>query len=126
VLKEVADSKDLYSIGDVLLLPHTVDGLSLEPLEAMACGMPVISTDGEPWNEYPALARIASDMEKRKVKRPVNWYLPKVDDLVRACQQALGSDISKDSMEVRQWAETRSWKALASSYEAMVRTGKDA
>jgi hypothetical protein len=92
----------------------------------MACGMPVISTDGEPWNEYPALARIASDVEKRKVKRPVNWYLPKVDDLVRACQQALGSDIAKDSIEVRQWVELRSWKALASSYEAMVRTGKDA
>lgn len=126
VLKEVADAKDLYSIGDVLLLPHTVDGLSLEPLEAMACGMPVISTDGEPWNEYPALARIASDVEKRKVKRPVNWYLPKVDDLVRACQQALGIDIAQESIQVRQWAELRSWKALAGSYEAMVRTGKDA
>jgi glycosyltransferase involved in cell wall biosynthesis len=37
--------------GDVLLAPSKWEGLGLPLYEAQACGMPVITTDGEPMNE---------------------------------------------------------------------------
>lgn len=123
VLGEVADAKDLYNEGDVLLLPHSVDGLSLEPLESLACGMPVISTDGEPWTEYPALAYINATKEKKKVKRPVDWWNPDPQDLATICKRALGQDISTLSISGRQWAEERGWSKLAKQYEEFVIRG---
>ena len=123
VLGEVEDAKDLYATGDVLILPHTVDGLSLEPLEAIASGMPVISTDGEPWTEYPAVAYINAKKEKKKVKRPVDWYTPDYEDLVTICKRALGQSITNLSTSGRQWAEERSWSKLAKQYEEFVLRG---
>lgn len=42
----------LYGEGDVLVYPSRYDGHALVTLEAMAAGMPVITTDAEPMNEY--------------------------------------------------------------------------
>ena len=42
-LTEIAD---LYNSVDVLLFPSFYEGFGRPPMEAMACGLPVISTDG--------------------------------------------------------------------------------
>lgn len=41
----------LYYLGDVYVYPTTLDGLGLTLYEAIACGMPVITTDNAPMNE---------------------------------------------------------------------------
>lgn len=41
----------LYHLGDVYVYPTTLDGLGLTMYEALACGMPVITTDHPPMNE---------------------------------------------------------------------------
>lgn len=107
---EIPNNVDLYNVGDVLISPHSVDGLGLELLEAPACGMPVISTDGQPWNEFISLAKIKSRTKMAKVARPVTWYIPIAQDLVYKCQAILGMDISNESLEARIWAESRSWE----------------
>lgn len=120
-LPEVKSNANLYDRGDVLLVPHSVDGLGLEPLEAMACGMPVISTDGRPWNEFPSLAKIEAKSVKKLVRRPVDWYSPSPGSLVEECKRLLGTDISEQSRAVREWAESRSWSKRAEEFVKLVR-----
>jgi glycosyltransferase involved in cell wall biosynthesis len=113
----------LYNVGDVLIAPHSVDGLGLEPMEAMSCGMPVITTDGLPWNEIPSIAKIKSEVTRRSVRRPVDWHIPSPESLVACCKQWLGQDIAVKSAQARQWAESRSWDVMSSRFDALVRSG---
>ncbi len=49
---EVDNYWDLWKEGDIFAFPHKFGGLSLPIQEAMACGLPVISVDYYPFNEY--------------------------------------------------------------------------
>lgn len=124
LLPPQVSNADLYSRGDVLLCPHSVDGLGLEPMEAMACGMPVVTTDGLPWNEIPAIGKIAATIEKRRVRRPVDWYIPSPESLVAICKDLLNTDISNPSLEARNWAESRSWHEHVGEFTRLIREGK--
>lgn len=42
----------LYHMGDVYVYPSRLDGIGLTIVEAMACGLPVITTDAAPMNEF--------------------------------------------------------------------------
>ncbi|CAL9425593.1 Alpha-maltose-1-phosphate synthase [Streptomyces sp. enrichment culture] len=54
----VADASDWYRAADVVVLPSRWEGMALAPLEAMACGTPVVVTDVDGAREVlpPALA----------------------------------------------------------------------
>lgn len=123
LLPSPASNSGLYSVGDVLVSPHSVDGLGLEPIEALASGMPVISTDGEPWNEFPSIGKIQAGIEKRTIRRPIDWYLPDPASLVEICRGLLAEDISEQSKAGREWAEARDWAKLADSFMELVRHG---
>jgi glycosyltransferase involved in cell wall biosynthesis len=49
--KDVDNPYELYSMGDVYLAPSRKEGLGLPIYEAMACGLPVITTDFMPASE---------------------------------------------------------------------------
>ena len=110
VLPHVENNTDLYKEGDVLIAPHTVDGIGLEPMEAMASGVPVITPNGPPWNENPALARIPTTVTEKRVGRIMDWHICNAKVLAATCKSLLGSDISQESTVARQWAESRSWE----------------
>ena len=110
VIDEVKSNQNLYSKGDVLLFPHAVDGIGLEAMESMACGMPVIATDGEPWNEIPNLKSIPAKITIETIQRKIDWYTCDSQALVDICKDLLGKDISHASEQARRWAETNSWK----------------
>jgi 1,2-diacylglycerol 3-alpha-glucosyltransferase len=42
----------LYHMGEVMVFPTKLEGLGLPLFEAMACGLPVVSTDAPPMNEF--------------------------------------------------------------------------
>lgn len=113
----------LYDEGDVLLCPHSVDGTGLEPLEAMACGMPVIATDGLPWNELPLIGRIKSTVEQRNIARRVDWHTPSAESLVAQCKGWLGKDLSEASERVWNWARNRRWDKQAAGFTDLVLNG---
>ncbi|MEK4201684.1 glycosyltransferase [Cytobacillus sp. FSL K6-0265] len=50
VIKEVPPP-GLYHLGDVYVYPTILEGLGLTIYEALACGLPVITTDNPPMNE---------------------------------------------------------------------------
>jgi len=120
---EVASNQDLYSLGDVLISPHTVDGLGLEPMEAMACGMPVISTDGQPWNEIPSIGKIQCETSQMKIARDMDWHICDPQSIVDICKRLLGQDISKESDSSREWAESLSWESRSGEFFNLVVNG---
>lgn len=124
VIDEVEDQQYLYDSGDVLISPHSVDGIGLEVIEAAACGVPSISTLGEPWTQYPAIHRLESTVSTKRVKRDVKWYIPNATELANIAKSMLGRDISMESMAVRQWAEFNQWNVRGEEITNLVRTGQ--
>lgn len=51
VIERTVGAPGLYHLGDVYVYPTTLDGLGLTIYEALACGLPVITTDHPPMNE---------------------------------------------------------------------------
>ena len=51
VIEKTVTAPGLYHLGDVYVYPTKLDGLGLTMYEAMACGMPVITTNNAPMNE---------------------------------------------------------------------------
>jgi len=120
VLPSVASNNQLYTVGDVLLAPHTADGVGLEPMEAMASGMPVITPDAAPWNENPALARVPVRTTRKRVRRMVDWQLCDAAGLVALCKQWLDKDIMAASQAARKWAESRDWSHCAQDFRGLL------
>lgn len=124
LLPAAEDNVMVYDRGDVLLVPSAVDGLGLSQREGMACGMPVITTDGEPWNELPALDRIPASVKRQIVKRPVDWYMPDARSLTSICRKWHGRSITQQSQEARMWAEQNRWQGRAAEFHELVRSGR--
>ena len=123
VFGESHENTSLYDEGDVLLCPHRVDGLGMEVLEASACGLPSIVTSGHPWDEGPAIARIslAGPVLQSKFGRFVEIFHPSAESLVRLVKSILGKPIEEESLQARQWAESRSWSSRVAQFNALVR-----
>lgn len=51
VVQKTVTAPGLYYLGDVYVYPTTLDGLGLTLYEALACGLPVITTNNAPMNE---------------------------------------------------------------------------
>jgi glycosyltransferase involved in cell wall biosynthesis len=49
---ETVPAPGLYHKGRILVFPTKLEGLGLPLFEALACGLPVIATDGPPMNEF--------------------------------------------------------------------------
>jgi len=120
LLDPIQSNRYLYTVGSVLLAPHHCDGLGLEPMEAMACGMPVITPDAPPWNEFPALARLPVQQERKRIRRPLPWVSVDPLTLRERCEELLGSSIKEHSREVRAWAESRDWTKCAKTFQRLV------
>ncbi|MDH7570950.1 MAG: glycosyltransferase family 1 protein, partial [Armatimonadota bacterium] len=56
-----ADLPALYSLADLFVFPSVVEGFGLPPLEAMACGTPVLVADVEPFHEIVGDAGVRVD-----------------------------------------------------------------
>lgn len=80
----------LYHLGDVYVYPSRLEGIGLTIAEALACGLPVITSDNPPMNEFidgtnGSLARIS-----KTFLREDNYYWPQclvdVEHLRRSMQ----------------------------------------
>lgn len=108
---------DQYTDGDVLLFPSRYEGHSLVGIEAMSCGMPVITTDAEPMNELfksrDLLVRVARKEQAGTVNPHCVANIVDIDDLASKIQWCATHDMSEISAENRRIAEKEhSWKAL--------------
>jgi glycosyltransferase involved in cell wall biosynthesis len=50
--KRTVPAPGLYHLGDVYVYPSRLDGIGLTVAEALSCGLPVITSDNPPMNEF--------------------------------------------------------------------------
>lgn len=114
VVQGPVDHHDLYSTGDVCVQPSRWEGIGLPLLECQAAGMPLVTVDAAPMNEYHALRTVSPNSR--------NWgYLaegqpievPEVapEQLASLVYDLHGNDLRASSAAARDWIEReRSWR----------------
>ena len=119
------DNLKLYEHGDVLVYPACIDGVGLQPYEAMATGMPVVVTQGDPWDDQPAIQRLRSFVQTMPIgpQRFMDWHAVCPEDLVDKCKRLHGADISMYSEQARTWAQAHSWEHRAQTFTDLVISG---
>ena len=112
---------ELFRDGDVFVFPHKFDGLSLPIQEAMACGMPVITTDFYPHNEYlpkellfPVDGFGKGKLNESKREIDIAFIYPKL--LADKITEMAGRDITELSKRMNRIAEGLSWENWKDKY----------
>jgi len=112
--EETITAPGLYHLGDIYLYPSTLDGLGLTLIEALACGLPVITTDHPPMNEFVAVNRNGRLVDvARLVARFDGYYWPqsyiKPDSLTEQMRYYLDNRacLSEFKSQARQYAEEK-------------------
>lgn len=111
----------LFEDGDVFVFPHKFDGLSLPIQEAMAAGMPIITTDFAPFNEMLPKELLFKYDEKVKAKldedtREIDMHLIYPGDIADKIKEIAGKDITELSKKMNELAETQSWFIFKNKY----------
>lgn len=91
-IHETVGAPGLYHLGDVYVYPTKLEGIGLTIAEALACGLPVITTDEAPMNEFVVDGQTGTliPVELRR-PRSDSYYWPEsycsVEKLVEAIQR---------------------------------------
>lgn len=108
----VSNPQEIYEAGDVAIQPSRYEGLGLSLLEAKACGLPLITTSGDPMCEYAPMRMIRSSQEKISVRRTVTAFHADPEHLAELMREVYQKDIAEDSEQSRAYIEQfRSWDA---------------
>jgi len=109
---------DVWRDEDVFVFPHKWDGCSLPINEAMSVGMPIISTDMYPFNQY--LPKDLLFKPKRmltiQMARKISMADISPEVLAQKIDEIANTDISKYSIQGNQLAEKWSWENLLPKY----------
>jgi glycosyltransferase involved in cell wall biosynthesis len=101
---------EVYRDADLFILPTFSENFGIVVPEALACGVPVITTEGTPWKELN--------------ERACGWWIPLgVETLAQALRKALNlSDVERRQMGIRGRRlveEKYTWSVSAKSMKAL-------
>lgn len=108
----LADPKELYATGEVAIQPSKLEGVGFMVIEPLCSGMPVITLDYPPMNEYVRMPELL--VRKKWFKRkgfPSHWIkhahlrLPDIGDLARKIEWCADHNLTAISEGNRQFAE---------------------
>jgi glycosyltransferase involved in cell wall biosynthesis len=109
-----ATNDDLYHVGDVCVQPSRWEGLGLPLLECQAAGMPLVTTDAPPMNEYHpfrAIRPAASETVSVCGTQPVEARLVSPRDLASTLESLAASRSIPASEAARRFiVEQRGWE----------------
>ena len=112
----------LYHLGDVYLYPSRLDGIGLTISEALACGLPVITSDNPPMKEFINGSNGKLIKVSRLYYRADGYYWPQcmvdVDDLFKCMRSYIENmaGIREYKRAARMYAETNlDWSKNAKS-----------
>ena len=113
VVSNLSSISDLYSTGDICVQPSKMEGIGFMVLEPACAGLPVITTDYPPMNEFIQQPKLRCRTRWRKRRayatqwvRHSHLKLPIIRDLTRRMEWAAANDMTDISKFNRQWAET--------------------
>lgn len=123
-LGSVPNKADLFKEGDVFLFPHKFNGLSLPIQEALSCGMPVLSTDIYPHNDYLPQKWLFEHNGLHKGKavqmgRDIDIARLDPKKIAEKIDEYANKDISKDSERANKIAKKLSWENLKPKYNKL-------
>jgi glycosyltransferase involved in cell wall biosynthesis len=121
---------DLYKTGDVAVQPSKMEGNGFMVLEPLMCGIPTITLDYPPMNEYVPQAEMCCRKKPFKRKAfPTPWVkhahlrLPSIRDLAKKIDWCATNDLGPISRENRAWAEREfSHSRIKERWEQALRT----
>ena len=127
IIKGPAENRaDQYAEGEVLVYCSKYDGHALVTLEAMACGLPVITTDSAPMNEYFLKnPELLVQVEKREPAGMINPHCDRnivsIDDLAAKIVWCAQNDMSEISKRNRETVEKEhSWEVLRDQWKKAI------
>jgi glycosyltransferase involved in cell wall biosynthesis len=114
-----AEPEEQYDVGSVCIQPSRWEGVGLQILEAMACGLPTLVPDAPPMNEYqddralviPAVASPVQIGQKEWVKWEMDHHA-----LTSTIQALHNQPIEDLSLRARRSMDLRSWHTLKHVY----------
>ena len=111
---ETVSAPGLYHLGDVYVYPSRLEGIGLTIAEALACGLPVITSNNPPMNEFVEHGKngrlVAID---RLVARPDGYYWPKCYPNMESLREQMNyyidniNDLKLFKTQARAWAEAK-------------------
>ena len=132
VIEKTVSAPGLYHLGDVYVYPTRLEGIGLTVPEALACGLPVITIDQPPMNEFvhaPENGQLVA--VERLVARADGYYWPQglanLDSLRQAMQFYLDhhDELPAYKVKARQYAETHlDWRKNAQPLLALLENVK--
>ncbi|MCT7996725.1 glycosyltransferase [Laspinema olomoucense] len=119
-----ADLAALYQIADAYVSPYLAEGFNLPVLEAAACGLPVICTQGGPTDDFihPDFAfPIQSQLEQRQLESGEMGFVvaPNVDHLIHLMEQIIEQPALQEKARQAgpKWVGDRyTWKHVVDQY----------
>lgn len=108
----IPDPADLYRTGEVAIQPSKMEGNGFMVMEPMACGIPTLTNDYPPMNEYVRQPEMLCRLRWFKRKAfPSKWVkhahlrLANISDLARRIEWCASHDMAEIARANRRWAE---------------------
>lgn len=114
---------DLWNLqGDVFVFPHKFDGLSLPVQEALASGMPLITTAMYPFNKWlPTDFLVAVESQKQiRLSREITASFVSPRTIAERIDELAGQDIRQLSTLAGGIGEDLSWAKWLAPYEDVI------
>ena len=112
LVEKTVTAPGLYHLGDVYVYPTRLEGIGLTIAEALACGLPVITTDEPPMNEFVVHGENGRLVTVEKVvSRADGYYWPQAVAKVSSIRDAMefyvdqASFLTEHRFRARQYAE---------------------
>lgn len=127
-IERTVPAPGLYHLGDVYVYPSRLEGIGLSVVEALACGLPVITTDCAPMNEFVQHGVTGALIPvERYEPRSDGYYWPESVCSEKALSAAMQAYVDRPELAreqraaAREYVErTRDWTATSADLRAQL------